>query len=61
MTINKPADRPEFTVCRNASRPHLVHISIGTGQLGYDISPELAVYLGYELLAAAHDIGGDDV
>lgn len=49
----QPADNPQFIVCPNASRPGLVHLSIGTGRDGYNTTPELAEELADDLLAAA--------
>lgn len=50
----QPADAPQFIVCPNASRPGLVHFSIGTGRDGYNVTPEVAESLADDLLAAAH-------
>ncbi|KWX19726.1 hypothetical protein AFM11_34350 [Mycolicibacterium wolinskyi] len=46
-------DEPQFNVCPNASRPGLVHFSIGSGRDLFAITPELAEHLADELLAAA--------
>ncbi len=51
--ITKQADNPHVTFCQNASHPHLVHISIGTGMDSYSITPERAEELAGELIAAA--------
>jgi len=50
---SKPADHPQVHVGPNESRPGLVHLAIGTGTDGYDITPERAQSLGGELIRAA--------
>lgn len=51
--MHKPADKPQFNVCPNASRPGLVLLAVGSGTDPYSIIPELAEALADELLAAA--------
>lgn len=52
----KPADEPLFNICVNASRPDLVHISIGTGMDGYNVTPEFAEELADQLLDVANSL-----
>jgi hypothetical protein len=51
--LRKPADTPQFNVGPNATHPYLVRFAVGTGQTGYDITPECAEQLADALRDAA--------
>jgi hypothetical protein len=49
----KPADEPQVHVGPNADRPGLVTIAIGSGTDPYSVTPDFAIGLAGQLLAAA--------
>ena len=52
--MNRPPDRPAFHIARNASRPGLVLVALGSGvALPYSVTPEFAIELAGQLLNAA--------
>jgi hypothetical protein len=51
--MSRSADEPQFHVFENAARPGLVHLAIGTGTDGYNVTPELAEQLADKLGEAA--------
>lgn len=53
-------DYPSVTICRNASQPHLVHFSVGTGQGGYNVTPAFAEEMAAALVDAAAEARGGD-
>jgi hypothetical protein len=51
--ITKPADNPQVCIVQNTARSGLVHIAIGTGTDGYNITADRADELAAELSETA--------
>ena len=51
--MNRHADRPDFHVAPNVSRPGLVLVAVGSGTDPFSVTPEFAIELAGRLLDAA--------